>query len=141
MRSEALDNLVQIGRLSREAPDAGEIDGLIDSGVARLTDARNASLSAYSRFDLAYNASHALALAALRWHGFRSDNRYLVFQCLKHTLELENAAWRVLDTAHRRRNQSEYEGLVDVDDALLNAMIRVATGVHQRLERLGPPPK
>ena len=38
-----------------------------------------------SRFDLAYNPSHALALANLRWHGYRSDIRYIVFQCLQHT--------------------------------------------------------
>lgn len=141
MGREALDNLVRVGKLASEPPDAGEFQGLVASGVARLTDARNETLSAYSRFDLAYNASHALALAALRWHGYRSDNRYLVFQCLRHTLELENAEWRVLDTAHRRRNQSEYEGLVDVDEALLDAMLRVASEVHERLTKLGPPSK
>jgi len=136
-----LENLVQIGKLATEWPDASEIDGLVESGRARLVDARNEQLSPYSRFDLAYNASHALALAALRWHGFRSDNRYLVFQCLKHTVELENAEWRVLDSAHRRRNQSEYEGLVDVDDALLSSVLRVAAIVLERLGKLGPPPK
>ncbi len=140
MGKEALDNLVQIGKLANERPDEVEIEGLIESGLARLSDARNEQLSPYSRFDLAYNASHALALAALRWYGYRSDNRYLVFQCLRHTLELENAEWRVLDTAHRKRNQSEYEGLVDVDDALLEAMLRVAAVVEERLTKLGTPP-
>ena len=33
-----------------------------------------------SRFILVYGASHALASAALRWHGFRSENRYLVVE-------------------------------------------------------------
>ena len=40
------------------------------------------SLSLDSRFDLAYNAAHAFSLAALRWHGYRSEHRYTVFQCL-----------------------------------------------------------
>lgn len=137
--NEALNNLVSIGKLSTERPSAGEFKGLVDSGLARLADAQNASLSPYSRFDLAYNGSHALALAALRWHGFRSDSRYLVFQCLKHTLQLDNAAWRVLDTAHRRRNQSEYEGVVDVDDALLEAMLRVGNRIAEQLATLEPP--
>ncbi len=136
-----LENLEQIGKLTKERPDASEIDGLVESGRARLVDAGKEQLSPYSRFDLAYNASHALALAALRWHGYRSDNRYLVFQCLKHTVELENAEWRVLDSAHRRRNQSEYEGLVDVDDALLSSVLRVAAIVLARLAKLGAPPK
>ena len=64
-----------------------------------------------------------------------------MFQCLKHTVQLENAEWRVLDSAHRRRNQSEYEGLVDVDEALLGSMLRVASIVQERLAKLGPPPK
>lgn len=48
----------------------------------------NATLAIESRFDLAYNAAHALALAALRARGYRSDNRYVVFQALPHTLGL-----------------------------------------------------
>ena len=49
---------------------------------------RTEGLSLESRFDLAYNAGHALALAALRFRGYRSESRYLVFQCLQHTIDL-----------------------------------------------------
>ena len=59
---------------------------------------------------MAYGAAHALSLAAMRWHGYRSENRYLVFQCLEETLGLETAKWRVLDQCHKRRNIAEYEG-------------------------------
>lgn len=104
----------------------------------RLRDAENATLSLESRFDLAYNAAHALSLAALRWHGYRSENRYLVFQCLEHTIGLENAQWRVLDQAHKKRNLAEYEGDLDVDDALVTALIRVARTVAERVQALGP---
>jgi hypothetical protein len=45
-----------------------------------LKDAHHQGLSLESRFDLAYNAAHALCLAALRWHGYRSGNRFIVFQ-------------------------------------------------------------
>jgi hypothetical protein len=62
------------------------------------------------RFDLAYNAAHALSLAALRWHGYRPDERYIVFQALAHTLQMTPEEWRVLDQAHRRRNRFEYAG-------------------------------
>lgn len=80
-----LDNLVAIGQLKLEAKNQAEFDGLIHSASVRFNDACNESLSMESRFDLAYNAAHALALAALRWHGYRSTNRYLVFQVLPHT--------------------------------------------------------
>ena len=85
MANEHLDNLVRTGSLKAEAALPGEISGLIRSGVARLRDAGNADLSLESRFDLAYNAAHALSLAALRRAGYRSNSRYLVFQCLRHT--------------------------------------------------------
>lgn len=72
--SDNLENLIRIGKMKREAPDAREFLGLLESGRVRLADARLAGLSAESRFDLAYNAAHALALAALRWHGYRVEH-------------------------------------------------------------------
>jgi hypothetical protein len=112
-----LDNLVTTGKLKREAPAQDELD---------------------SRFDLAYNAAHAFALAALRHRGYRSESRYLVFQVLVHTVGLANADWRVLDDAHRKRNRSEYEGLTDIDQALVDAIVRVAREIEKRVRALGP---
>lgn len=80
-------------------------------------------------------------LAALRWHGFRPSNRYLVFQCLQHTVDLPPKQWRVLDQAHRKRNQAEYEGVIDVDAALIAATLRVAREVEARVLKLELPPE
>lgn len=141
MPSDApLDNLVRIGQLKREPPERDEIGGLIRSGRVRLEDAANETLSIESRFDLAYNAAHALSLAALRWHGYRSENRYQVFQCLQHTLDLPAEQWRVLDQAHRKRNLAEYEGVIDVDEALVAAMVRTGRTILGRTENLAPIP-
>ena len=133
MPHDQLDNLVKVGKLKAESPSDQEVAGLISSGLARLHDAGNETLCVESRFDLAYNAAHALSLAALRRAGYRSENRYLVFQCLKHTLDLPNEQWRVLDRAHRKRNLAEYEGHLDIDDALLEALLRTAHVVADRL--------
>lgn len=85
----ALDNLCGPGKpLKAEASDEREIAGLLRTGAARLHDAQNAALALESRFDLAYNAAHALCLAALRRMGYRASNRYIVFQVLPHTLGL-----------------------------------------------------
>ena len=138
MPQASLDNLVRAGKLKAEPPEQAEFDGLVRSGNARLRDAQNAQLHDESRFDLAYNAAHALSLAALRWHGYRSDNRYLVFQCLPHTLQLPAQQWRVLDQAHRQRNLAEYEGVLDIDAELLAALIRVAGEVARGVAELGP---
>lgn len=133
MPHEQLDNLVRVGQLKAEPSSEQEVAGLISSGTVRLRDAGNESLSIESRFDLAYNAAHALSLAALRRAGYRSESRYIVFQCLKHTLNLPNEQWRILDQAHRKRNLAEYEGHLDVDDALLEALLRTAQEVVNRL--------
>ncbi len=138
MSRRELDNLVRIGQLKAEPGAQPEIDGLIRSGTVRLRDAEKPTLSRESRFDLAYNAAHALSLAALRWHGYRSENRYVVFQCLQHTLGIAAEQWRVLDQAHRKRNLAEYEGDVEIDDALLAALLRVAAEVARRVPQLGP---
>ncbi len=116
MSHPQLDNLVRVGQLKAEPAAQGELEGLLRSGVRRLADALRSELSLESRFDLAYNATHALALAALRFRGYRSQSRYLVFQCAKHTIDLPNEQWRVLDQAHRKRNLAEYEGDVELDE-------------------------
>ena len=111
---------------------------MLRSAKARLTDAGNASLAIESRFDLAYNASHALALAALRWHGYRSDNRYIVFQCLQHTLEVKPDVWRVLAQCHQRRNVAEYEGHLEVSDQLLAELTAAAGLLQKKVELMTP---
>jgi len=134
MTNARLENLVKIRQLKAEPATKEEITGLLRSGTVRLADAKNRDLSQESRFDLAYNAAHALSLAALRDAGYRSESRYLVFQCTQHTLDLEPEQWRVLDQAHRKRNLAEYEGDIDVDDQLLEAIIRVADSIAGKLQ-------
>ncbi len=137
MPNERLENLVKIRQLKADPASKEEIAGLERLGVARLEDSKNADLNKESRFDLAYNAAHALPLAALRAAGYRSENRYLVFQCTQHTLNIEPEQWRVLDQAHRKRNLAEYEGDIDVDDQLLDALIRVADTIAAKLREIG----
>lgn len=136
--NSALHNLAGPGKsLSIEPPDPREISGLIRSGLARLGDAHHAGLSLESRFDLAYNAAHALCLAALRRQGFRPAHRYLVFQLLPHTLALGADVWRVLDKCHQQRNIAEYEGDLDVTDRLVNDLISACEAVQRALDASG----
>ena len=136
MSHPQLDNLVRAKQLKAEPSAESELLGLVRSGECRLDDASLASLSLESRFDLTYNAAHALSLAALRSWGYRSESRYVVFQCLPHTLDLPPEQWRVLDQAHRKRNLAEYEGAADIDEQLVAAILRVAREVAKRLDAL-----
>jgi hypothetical protein len=138
MTSPELENLVRLGHLKRETCSQRDFDRLVKSGTARLTDAANPAVSIEGRFDLAYNAAHALALAALRHRGYRSENRYVVFQALAHTLGLPPETWRVLAKAHERRNLSEYEGVLDMDERLLKDLMGAAQLVLRGVKGLPP---
>lgn len=86
MALEALSNLQRIGQLKSEPRDVQEFERLLQMASSRFADAQLKNLSIEGRFTSAYSAAHAAALAALRWHGYRSENRFTVFQCLAHTL-------------------------------------------------------
>jgi len=141
MSKQELDNLVKIGQLKVEPRARAEFDGLVVSARKRLADACNETLSAESRFDLAYNAAHAFALAALRWNGYRPENRYVVFQVLPYTLGLDAKIWRVLAKCHNQRNLAEYEGHSEVDERLLTDLIRCTKHVEAAVGALDPPAK
>jgi hypothetical protein len=141
MSKDALDNLVKIGKLKREPPRRAEFDGLVNSARKRLADARNEKLAPESRFDLAYGAAHGFALAALRLHGYRSENRYMVFQALTHTVGLSPAVMRVFSKCHDARNLAEYEGHTEVDRQLLAELIRHTLDLEKALLALDPPAK
>ena len=138
MTSQQFKNLVDIGQIKQEPGDQKEFEGLLHSGQARLKDSLIKTLSLESRFDLAYNAAHAISLAALRWHGFRSENRYIVFQCLQHTIGVGPEVWRVLAHCHNLRNRGEYEGLLEVNERLVLDLIQAAETVLGEVKKLNP---
>lgn len=135
-----LERLVAAGVLHAQPAAADEFAGLLRSGLARLKDAGNTTLALESRFDLSYNAAHALCLAALRWHGYRPANkRYIVFQVLPDTLGLGPEVWRVLGKAHDLRNRSEYEGDQSVDRRLVSDLLAACALVGKKVQALAPP--
>lgn len=137
--SSVFENMSGPGKpLRAEPPDKKEFEGLVRSGHARLRDALNTTLSIESRFDLAYNAAHALCLAALRWHGYRSANRYVVFQLLPSTLGLGPEIWRVLDKCHNTRNLGEYEGDLNIDDRIVTDLVAACQVVAKSVDALTP---
>jgi hypothetical protein len=121
MSSENLARLAAAGQLKAEPPSRKD-------------------LSLESRFDLAYAAAYAFSLAALRSSGYRSENRYLVFQCLPHTLGLGPEHWRLLALCHERRNALTYKGISNIDEKLLAELYRAAEIVLAKVSAL-PMPK
>lgn len=136
MSLASLDNLVKTGQLKVEPMNPLEFAGLLRSGETRFHDALNPSLAAESQFDLAYNAAHSLSLAALRWHGYRSSNRYLVFQVLPHSIGVGPDVWRILAKCHDCRNVAEYEGYFDIDEQLLKELLTATQVLLTHVSRL-----
>lgn len=107
----------------------------------RLADARLAGASPEGRFTSAYNAAHAASLAALRWHGYRSESRFMVFQCLSHTVRWQASRWRVLDVAHQKRNLAEYEGVLDVEESAIEELCALTAELIADVSKLAGAPK
>jgi len=142
LSQDPLQNLVKIQSLKPEPPDQGELDGLVRAAERKLRDAENMTVSADSRFILAYDASHSLALAALRWHGFRPDKkRYIVFETLVHTVSFPAAKWRLLYDCHAKRNLALYEGGTFDDEQLIGELIAVTRELLAAVRALGPAQK
>ena len=73
----------------------------------------------------------------MRWHGYRSENRYLVFQTLEHTLGIAPEMWRVLAACHQKRNLAEYEGHLEIDDQLITDLIKATDLLLDKVSALG----
>jgi len=134
MRSNAwpsaqLKNLERIGSLVPEPASPAEIQRLLNLAEASLSGARTTSLAVEPRFQLASSAAHHLALAALRANDYRTatreGHRMLVFQTLPNTVGLDIGISRTLDRAHRKRNELEYTGAVDVPASETEDLIAV----------------
>jgi len=136
-----LENLARAKQLNAEPPSAEQIGRLLASAETQLRDARNTSLGAPSRFMLAYNAAHALALAALRGAGYRpssAGHRKVIFQVLEATADAPPELWRALDRYHDRRNASEYEGAPPATIVEANDMVKLTIELQRLvLARLG----
>lgn len=113
-----------------------EIDRMLSMARKRLEDASYSQLSTEGRFTSTYNSIHAAALAALRWHGYRSENRYIVFQSLSHTLNWPASKWRVLDAAHQKRNLAEYEGYLEIEDSTIAELRQLASQLILDVQKL-----
>lgn len=136
MSLDALSNLAKIGKLKAEPMNRSEIERMVTMARKRLEDAECMQISQEGRFTSVYNAIHAAALAALRWHGYRSENRYVVFQSLGHTLDWPANKWRVLDAAHQKRNLAEYEGFLEIEESAITELQDLARELIGDVERL-----
>jgi hypothetical protein len=136
MSNAALVNLAKIGQLKIEPSSTLDIERLLAMAHKHLEDAKRVANSLEGRFISAYSVGHAAGLTALRWHGYRSENRYLVFQTLQHTVGWTPVQWRQLDIAHNKRNLAEYEGYLEVEPSYVQGLIELVALLLDDVKRL-----
>jgi len=133
-----LQNLERVGSLKAEPASKQEIAGFLNGASDYLRDCGQPALSAASRFKLAYDAVHALALTALRANGYRPaqgpGHRRIVFQSLQHTVSAPASLWLTLDKYHDKRNASEYAGLINVSAAEADDIAALAGELNARVK-------
>lgn len=110
-----LENLVRIGRLMPHTPTQKEIRSLLAGAARSLKDAGHLSISDATRLTLAYTAIMEAAQAALFANGWRPSkseggHHMTMVQSLVHTIGIETARMRTLDTIRHKRNVVDYSG-------------------------------
>lgn len=128
-----LENLARIGRLLPHASTRVEIGKLLGGAARSLKDAGNAAISDASRLTLAYTAIMEVAQAALFANGYRPStseggHHMTMVQSLVHTVGIDPARMRVLDTIRHKRNVIDYSG-EDVEPSDARAAVAAAKGL------------
>ncbi|MGH8250465.1 MAG: hypothetical protein ACREVI_07165 [Steroidobacteraceae bacterium] len=126
------------GSLAAEPPNATEFARLCAAAGCSLADARVDGISLEGRLMMAYRAAHAFCTAELRYHGYRPQNRYIIFQALPHTLELRPEVWKILSHAHNRRNTGENEGALEISEQFVRDVIKACEVVAESVRALPP---
>jgi hypothetical protein len=135
--SDRLRNLERVKSLTPEPTSPEEIESFIEAGRAHLNDARTVSLSVLGRFQLAYMAAHAFALAGLRANDLRTaareGHRVLLFQVLPDSVGASQGVSLTLVRAHAKRNEAEYAGIVDTTESQVADLIKVTDELEATL--------
>ena len=133
--SQNLRNLERTEALKPESTSASEIRRLLELARGSLASASLKNNPLEVRYQVAYAAAHYLALAALRANDYRTaareGHRQLVFQLLAHTCGSDSSVALALDRAHRKRNELEYTGAVDVTEAETGSLIAAAGALRE----------
>lgn len=132
-----LADLVHAGRLKREPTSTSEVRSFLANARRALADAAVPGVSASGRFEFAYTAAHALALASLRLNALRPANgpghRAIVFLTLPQTIDAPQTLASSLNRYHTKRNKSEYGEWSEVSEAEARDMLELATALQRRV--------
>ena len=140
MTSTNLSNLAKIGQLDPVPYSKDLVDRMLATAKQRLRDAQFTQNSDETRFDCAYTAIRAVADIGLHMSGFRTStskpgHHQTAIACIAHTLCVDSATIRVLDSLRKQRNLSDYDGEL-VSEAALQECLKQAQALLTRVESI-----
>ncbi len=141
MTSEHLLNLQRIGQIERITFSAVLLEKMLNVAESRVQDALRIDNSMETRFDCAYTAIRAVADAALLKQGYRTStskpgHHQTTLQCLVHTLGVEPATVRVLDSLRKQRNLSDYDGELVTNSLLEECLAQAEAMLIMAMQKL-----
>lgn len=106
--------------------------GLADSGIL--------TVSAESRFSIAYHAALQLSNAGLRLKGYRTSadvmgSHVTAIRALEHTLAIDARTRRALDAFRRKRHKAQYEGMDVISETELGELRAIIERLLLEVER------
>ena len=130
--------LQSLKHLTSQPPEAEEFARLKAAGARWLRDSRSSAKALENRFHFAYNAAVSFSRAALRYHGFRSDNIDLVFCVAPHALGLDADVSRRLLKCREVHDGWAFQGYGRVDQSTFDALMAACAAVAASVETLPP---
>lgn len=132
-----LENLIGRG-LQPEPGSKDEIRRFLVKIETKYADAKEASISLDSRFDIAYEALLQIGLAALRANDLRPDSRgghhMLALQTLNVSIDYPKEKIRLLDEFRRQRAVGLYDGSFVPTQAELDELLLTVGELKSFLE-------
>jgi hypothetical protein len=136
MTSSLLERLARSSALLAEPSTPREVETLLCIAKNLLVDSKRTEISSESRFRLAYDAAHAYASIALRLHGYRAENRHLVFRSLEQTVGLTPMQCRLFSLCYERRRTAQPEASPEIEEMLLRGLTRAVEDLAERVSSL-----
>lgn len=116
MRPIELDNLAKKGYFKEAIRDQAELDQMFKVAQDQLKDSRNASINAHSRYMMAYEGLHSLAMMCLLHYELRpsdqAGHRTLALQKFCEILNLGGGMMKIVTDTHTRRNEATYRSAI-----------------------------
>jgi hypothetical protein len=131
----SLDLYLRNGWIQTHATSPAEIAQLLAIADRDIAQSQTAGLGAEWSFDIAYNASLQLAVAALAASGYqaeRQNKHQRTIECLAFTLRLNPKDVDLLDRCRRKRHVAVYDHIGAISQQEASEMLALA----QRLRRL-----